>query len=135
MKYIITESQLKKLVENENKLFDFFQNFLDEKLKYLQKNCDYVSSETFGWDISFETCNELSQVEQIRLEDVKIVSTSIHPYDKEQKNIILHIVIDYRSVTPENFPNLITDLKGMIKNYMRSPIEISYESKNLAKLD
>ena len=135
MKYILTESQYRRLQENKLSNVDFFQDLIDKKLKYIIDHCDEIDSEEYQGDIGFETCDEVGSVEKIRVTDIQFVKSSVHPYKKSDESslIIINLIIDYRSIKYVSFDNLIWDLKQMLKNQIKFPVDIHFEINNLSK--
>jgi len=135
MKYILTESQYHRLQENKLTKVDFFQDLVDKKLKYIRDHCDELDSEEYHGDIGFDSCDEVDSIENIRVTDVQFVKSSVHPYKKSDESslIIINLMIDYRSIKYVSFDNLIWDLKQMIKNQIKFPVDIHFEINNLSK--
>jgi hypothetical protein len=135
MKYILTESQYRRLQENKLKNVDFFQDLIDKKLKYIIDHCNEIDSEEYQGDIGFETCDEVGSIENIRVTDVQVVKSSVHPYKKSDESslIIINLIIDYRSIKHISFDNTIWDLKQIIKNQIKFPVDIHFEINNLSK--
>jgi hypothetical protein len=135
MKYILTESQYRRLQENNSRNVGFFQDLINQKLDYIVKYCNEMESEEFPRDIGFQTCDEVDSIENIRVTDVQFVKSSVHPYKKSDESslIIINLMIDYRSIKYVSFDNLIWDLKQMIKNQIKFPVDIHFEINNLSK--
>lgn len=135
MKYILTESQYHRLQENKLSNVDFFQDLIDKKLKYITDDCDGMDSEVYHGDIGFDTCDEVGSIEKIRVTDVQVVKSSVHPYKKSNESslIIINLIIDYRSIKYVSFDNTIWDLKQMLKNQIKFPVDIYFEINNLSK--
>ena len=120
MKYIVTESQYKKLVEQKLSKKDLFQEMINEKLEYIRKNCDKVSSETFPNDIGFTTCDTIDAVDSIRVNELTVISSartdmSGEPYDVTP-GLYIKLTINISSAKKIfDFDDLVYDLKHMLR--------------------
>jgi hypothetical protein len=120
MKYIVTKKQFNLLTESRGT--QFFQDFIDKTLKYIQEGCD-KSYDEFPNNISFDTCDVAELVEEIKLVSI----------DKNQNgSIILNVNIIFTSIKKYvNFDELIDNLERIIrKKFGISVIIKENEQKN-----
>ena len=89
MKYIITESQYKTIVES-NKRTEVFQDLINDKLEYIKKHCDEYNSDNYPNDISFDSCDEVATIENIRVSNVEYSTSTHHPYDESTKQTLIY---------------------------------------------
>lgn len=135
MKYILTESQYRRLQEQKLTSVNFFQDLINQKLKYILDYCNMTGSEDYGGDVGFDSCEEIDQIENIRVTDVDIIKSSAYPHRESDTSslIIINVIIDYRSIKETYFDNIIWDLKQIIKNKIKFPVDIHFEMNNLSK--
>ena len=82
MKYIITESQYKTILEGRNSI-KAFQNIIDNELKIIKDMCNDDGNE----DEDYELCNETSTIDHI-------IVDSIEPFQyKTTTSLIIKIYI------------------------------------------
>ena len=135
MKYIVTESQYKKLVEQKLSKKDLFQEMINEKLEYIRKNCDKVSSETFPNDIGFTTCDTIDAVDSIRVNELTVTSSARtdmegNMYDTTP-GIYLKLIINLHSATKiYDFDDLIYDLKHLLRKSTGIMVVFNYRVNN-----
>ena len=134
MKIIITESQYNRLQENNDKTISFFQDLINEKLKYIKENCEGINSEEYNDYIGFETCDEIDLVERIEVKDVRIIRSQAFPYTTTMSTIVLNVEIYYNSIKQsESLSNVRWDLQKILKNYMRNQVEVRPKTINTRK--
>ena len=108
------------LTEQKSGKKDLFQNMIDEKLEYIRKNCNKVSSETFPNDISFSTCDTIDAIDNIIVDEITVISSartdmSGQPYEVTP-GIYIKLTINISSVDNKyDFDDLIYDLKHMLR--------------------
>jgi hypothetical protein len=65
MKYIITESQYKTLIEQKVSKKEMFQELIDEKLEYIYGFCDRtLPSENYSGDVGFGSCDVIDIIDK-----------------------------------------------------------------------
>ena len=135
MKYIIKESQYNRLFENKSNKIEFFQELVDKKLNYIRNHCEGIDSETYGGDIGFDSCDEVTTIEKIKVTDVEYSISKHHPYDESTKKtlIILHLIIDYDFMKYHSYDNIIWDLKQILISSTGLPIDIHFDVNNTRK--
>jgi hypothetical protein len=120
MKYIITESQYKKLTEQKLSKKDLFQEMINEKLDYIRKGCNDLSHESFPNDISFSSCDVIDTVDSITVNEITVISSartdmSGEPYDVTP-GLYIKLTINISSAKKIfDFDDLIYDLKHMLR--------------------
>ena len=134
MKYIITESQYKTIVES-NKRVEVFQDLINDKLEYIKKHCDDYNADNYPNDISFDSCDEVATIENIRVSNIEYSTSTHHPYDESTKKtlIILHLIIDYDFMKYKSYDNVIWDIKQMLIKSTGLPIDIHFGHNNIRK--
>ena len=70
MKYILTESQYKRITESK-KHIQTFQDLIDRKLDYIRKVCD-MGADDYEGDVGDEACNQIKEVEKEVKEEAKL---------------------------------------------------------------
>ena len=119
MKYIITESQYKKLTEQKLSKKDLFQDMINEKLEYIKKHCDN-ETESFPNDIQFTTCYYIDLVNSITVNEITVISSartdmSGQPYEVTP-GLYIKLTINISSAKKIfDFDDLIYDLKHMLR--------------------
>jgi hypothetical protein len=116
MKYIITESQYKIIVEG-NKRIKMFQELVNRELKNLQDICNEDE------DILF--CFGIDSIENIIVTDVEYMSSEHNP------KVILSINIMYEYLKYKDYSDFIYELQYFIRKSTGLPIDIKYEEVNL----
>jgi hypothetical protein len=120
MKYIITESQYKKLTEQKLSKKDLFQDMINEKLEYIKKHCDNETTHTFPNDIQFTTCYYIDLVNSITVNEITVISSartdmSGEPYDVTP-GLYIKLTINISSAKKIfDFDDLVYDLKHMLR--------------------
>ena len=120
MKYIVTESQYKKLVEQKLSKKDLFQEMINEKLDYIRKGCNDLSHESFPNDISFSSCDVIDTVDSITVNEITVISSartdmSGEPYDVTP-GLYIKLTINISSAKKIfDFDDLVYDLKHMLR--------------------
>jgi len=135
MKIIISELQYNRLFENKSGKIEAFQELVDRKLNYIRNHCDEMDSETYGGDIGFDSCDEVTSIEKIRVVDIEYTTSNHHPYDESTQKtlIILHLIIDYDFMRYISYDNIIWDLKQILKSSTGLPIDIHFDVNNIGK--
>ncbi len=133
MKYIITESQYNKLLENKTNKLQLFQDLINDKLEYIKKYCDELDADYYLNDISFDSCDEVAFIENIRVSNMEYSTSIHHPYDESTKQtlITLHLIIEYDFMKYKSYDGFIWDIKQMLTKSTGLPIDIQYETSNL----
>jgi hypothetical protein len=119
MKYIITESQYKTIVES-NKRIDAFQELINNELNRIKDMCDDDDG-TNDYDI----CDEVSSIEQIVVNDVETFSAYKISY------ITIKVDVMYHFFKYKDYDEVIYELKRSIEKSTGLPIKLEYESHNL----
>ena len=117
MKYIITESQYKTIVES-NKRVETFQELINKEFKEIQDICN-------DDDDSYNMCYSIDTIEYITVTDVESIPSEYNP------KIILKINIMYNFMRYKDYSDLIYELQYFIRKSTGLPIDIDYETINL----
>lgn len=117
MKYIITESQYKTIVET-NKRVESFQELINKEFKEIQDICN-------DDDDSDNMCYSIDTIEYITVTDVESIPSEYNP------KIILKINIMYNFMRYRDYSDFIYELQYMIRKSTGLPIDIQYELVNL----
>ncbi len=117
MKYIITESQYKTIVES-NKRVEVFQELINKEFKEIQDICNED-------DDSYNMCYSIDTIEYITVTDVESISSEYNP------KIILKINIMYNFMRYKDYTDFIYEFQYMIRKSTGLPIDIQYEVINL----
>jgi hypothetical protein len=133
MKYIITESQYNNLLENKTNKLQIFQDLINDKLEYIKKHCDDYNADNYPNDISFDSCDEVATIENIRVSNMEYSTSLHHPYDESTKKtlIMLHLIIDYDFMKYKSYDNIIWDIKQMLMKSTGLPIDIDFDVNNV----
>ena len=120
MKYIITESQYKTILEGRSSI-KAFQNIIDNELKIIKDMCNDDGNE----DEDYELCNETSTIDHI-------IVDSIEPFQyKTTTSLIIKIYIMYNFMKYRDYTDFIYELQQTLKQSTGLPIEIHYKTTNL----
>jgi len=117
MKYIITESQYKTIVES-NKRVEVFQELINKEFKEIQDICNED-------DDSYNMCYSIDTIEYITVTDVESISSEYNP------KIILKINIMYNFMRYKDYTDFIYEFQYMMRKSTGLPIDIQYEVINL----
>jgi len=117
MKYIITESQYKIIVES-NKRVEVFQELINREFKQIQDICND------GVD-DYIMCDSIDSIEYITVTDAETLPSEHNP------KIILKINIMYNFMRYKDYSDFIYELQYMIRKSTGLPIDIKYEVVNL----
>jgi hypothetical protein len=132
MKYIITETQYKTIVESNNRI-EAFQELIDSKLKIIREECD-GGADTYEGNSSTETCKQLEYISKIKVTNTELMSVKHSNKETEEKYISVEIMIYFSSILHKGefyADDLIYDLRQMILKSTGLPINIQYETINL----
>jgi hypothetical protein len=117
MKYIITESQYKTIVES-NKRVETFQELINKEFKEIQDICN-------DDDDSYNMCYSIDTIEYITVTDVESIPSEYNP------KIILKINIMYNFMRYKDYTDFIYEFQYMMRKSTGLPIDIQYEVINL----
>jgi hypothetical protein len=131
MKYILTESQYKRITESK-KHIQTFQDLIDRKIEYIRKVCD-MGAEDYEGDVGDESCNQIKEVEKVRVTDADWVIIKHSNRPQEEKYMHVKIMVYYSSIRQfGNFDadDLAYDLEQMIRKSTGMPFILNYETTN-----
>jgi hypothetical protein len=117
MKYIITESQYKTIVES-SKRAEVFQELINKEFKEIQAICNED-------DDSYNMCYSIDTIEYITVTDVESIPSEYNP------KIILKINIMYNFMRYKDYTDFISEFQYMMRKSTGLPIDIKYEVINL----
>jgi len=117
MKYIITESQYKTIVESSKRV-ETFQELINNQFKQIQDMC-----ENDGYD--YAMCDSIPTIEYITVTDAETLPSEHNP------KITLKINIMYNFMRYKDYSDFIYELQYFIRNSTGLPIDIKYEVVNL----
>jgi hypothetical protein len=129
MKYILTESQYNLILESK-KYIQLFQDLIDRKIEYIRKVC--VGAEDYDVDVEDETCNQIKEVEKVRVTDAEWVTIKHSNRPQEEKYMSVKIMIYYSSIRRGDLDadDLTYDLEQMIRKSTGMPFILNYKSTN-----
>ena len=130
MKYIITESQYNLLLESE-KTIQFFQSLIDSRIDYIRRVCDN-SADDYQGDVGFESCNQVIEIEKVKVTDADWVTIKHSNRPQEEKYMSVKIMVYYSSIRRGDFDadDLTYDLERMIRKSTGMPFILNYKSTN-----
>ena len=131
MKYILTESQYNRIIESK-KHIQTFQDLIDRKIEYIRKVCD-MGAEDYEGDVGDESCNQIKEVEKVRVTDADWVIIKHSNRPQEEKYMHVKIMVYYSSIRQfGNFDadDLAYDLERMIRKSTGMPFILNYETTN-----
>jgi hypothetical protein len=131
MKYILTESQYNRIIESK-KHIQTFQDLIDRKIEYIRKVCD-MGAEDYEGDVGDESCNQIKEVEKVRVTDADWVIIKHSNRPQEEKYMHVKIMVYYSSIQKYgNFDadDLAYDLERMIRKSTGMPFILNYETTN-----
>ena len=117
MKYIITESQYKTIVES-NKRTESFQELINNQFKQMQDMCE-------NDEYDYSMCDSIPTIEYITVTDVESIPSKYSP------KIILKINIMYNFMRYKDYTDFIYEFQYMMRKSTGLPIDIQYEVINL----
>jgi hypothetical protein len=117
MKYIITESQYKTIVEG-NKRLQVFQELINREFKEIQDICNDDEND-------YIMCDSIFSIEYITVTDAETLPSEHNP------KIILKINIMYNFMRYKDYSDFIYELQYNIRKSTGLPIDIKYEVVNL----
>jgi hypothetical protein len=135
MKYIITESQYKTLIEQKVSKKEMFQELIDEKLEYIKKNCGEYDSTSYDNGIGIGTCDVVDIVDNIVVDEVTMISGARTDMEGNMYDvtpgIYLKLIINLHSATKiYDFDDLVYDLKHMIRKSTGIMVVFDYRTNN-----
>jgi len=138
MKYIITESQYKTLIEQKVSKKEMFQELIDEKLEYIKNSCGEYNSTSYDNGIGIGTCNVVDIVDNIVVDEVTMISGARTDMEGNMYDvtpgIYLKLVINLHSASNMyDFDDLIYDLKHMLRKSTGIMIVFDYKINNTFK--
>ena len=132
MKYIITESQHKLIIESQKKI-EFFQELINNKLDFIREECDNGADNYEGYS-GAESCSQVELVEKIEVLSADWGTVKHSNQNKETKFMNVHTMIYYSSLRDDfNADDLIYDLQQLISKSTAMPVILTYESTNTNK--
>ena len=135
MKYIITESQYKTLIEQKVSKKELFQDLIDEKLEYIKKNCVEYDSTSDDYGIGIGTCNVVDIVDNIVVDEVNMISSARTDMEGNMYDVTpgihLKLIVNLHSATKiYDFDDLVYDLKHMIRKSTGLMVVFDYRVNN-----
>ena len=135
MKYIITESQYKTLIEQKMGKKEMFQELINDKLEYIKKNCEEYNSNSYDNGIGIGTCDVVDIVDNIVVDEVTMISGARTDMEGNMYDvtpgIYLKLVINLHSASNMyDFDDLIYDLKHMLRKSTGIMIVFDYRVNN-----
>ena len=123
----ITEEKLSKK--------ELFQEIIDDKLEYIKKHCEYISSDTYPNDISFSTCDYVDIIDSISVDEVVRISGARTDMEGTKYDttpgIYLKLTINLHSATKiYDVDELIYDLKHILRNSTGLLVVFDYRINN-----
>ena len=123
----ITEEKLSKK--------ELFQEIIDDKLEYIKKHCEYISSDTYPNDISFSTCDYVDILDSISVDEVVRISGARTDMEGTKYDttpgIYLKLTINLHSATKISYVDeLIYDLKHILRNSTGLLVVFDYRINN-----
>jgi hypothetical protein len=134
MKYIITESQHKLIIESQKKI-EFFQELIDNKLDFIREECDNGADNYEGYS-GAESCSQVELVEKIEVLSANWGAVKHSNQNKETKYMNVNSMIYYTSIKEYgdfNADDLTYDLEQLIRKSTGMPFILNYESTNTNK--
>ena len=132
MKYIITESQHRLIIESEKKI-QFFQELINNRLDFIRKECENGADNYEGYS-GAESCNQVELVEKIEVLSADWGAVKHSNQNKETKYMNVNSMIYYSSLRDDfNGDDLIYDLQQLIRKSTGMPVILTYESTNTNK--
>jgi hypothetical protein len=131
MKYILTESQYNRIIESK-KHIQTFQDLIDRKIEYIRKVCD-MGAEDYEGDVGDESCNQIKEVEKVRVTDADWVIIKHSNRPQEEKYMSVKLMVYYSSIRQYgdfDADDLTYDLERMIRKSTGMPFILNYESTN-----
>jgi len=135
MKYIITESQYKTLIEQKVSKKEMFQELIDEKLEYIKKNCGEYDSTSYDNGIGIGTCDVVDIVDNIVVDELNVMSTARTYMERNMYDVTpgihLKLIVNLHSATKiYDFDDLVYDLKHMIRKSTGIMVVFDYRVNN-----
>jgi len=132
MKYIITESQHKLIIESQKKI-EFFQELINNKLDFIREECDNGADNYEGYS-GAESCGQVELVEKIEVLSADWGAVKHSNQNNGTKIMNVHTMIYYSSLRDDfNGDDLVYDLQQLIRKSTGMPVILTYESTNTNK--
>jgi hypothetical protein len=130
MKYLITESQYKLIIESKNYI-KVFQELVDREIQYIRRVCDMAADDYQG-DVGDESCKQIENVEKVDLTDAGWVTIMHSNKPLPEKYMSIRLMVYHRSIRRGDFDadDLAYDLERIIRKKTSMPVIINYESTN-----
>ena len=108
------------LQEQKSDRKEVFQEMINETLEYIRKGCNDISHESFPNDISFSSCDVIDNVDNIRVDEVRMISSSRTDMQgnmyETTPGLYIKVTINISSArTGYGYEDLIYDLKLLIR--------------------
>ena len=125
MEYIITESQLGLLCENKLSLF---QSLVDNSLRGIKSDSEFIDADTFPDDLSFNSCDECNWVEEIIIKEFSWeLSLGSKSFKEGTPLLILKVDIESSSVVYFEPYTLMFDVSKRISDLLGTAVRIDIE--------
>jgi uncharacterized Fe-S radical SAM superfamily protein PflX len=138
MKYLITESQYKKLVEQKLSKKELFQEMINENLEYIKKHCDKMIAYDLPNNIGVGTCDIVDLVDSITVDEVNVMSSARTDMSGELYDVTpsLYIKITINLLSAKkifDFDDLVYDIKHMLRKSTGLMVVFDYTVNNTFK--
>lgn len=129
MRYIITERQY-NLISESKKYIDFFQELINDKLKYIRSSCKKNDNNDYLGNFEDECCDQAGMVKRI-----EVVESGWGVGNEYMKKMHIKIIIYYSSIHRGEMDadDLVYELQQLIRKTTGIFLFLKYESKNINK--
>lgn len=113
-----------------------FQDLINNNFEYIRKHCDEYNADNYPGDISFDSCDQIEAVSEMKVINVESMLSSVHPYDSEEMTLLIKLMVYYNSNRQHgtyDADELVYDIQQMVKKSTGLPIKIIYETTNTNK--
>ena len=130
-KYVVTESQYNLILESQ-KLIQFFQDLIDNKVEYMRRSCEDAALDYEG-DVGDESCRQLGEIKSYKVTDAEWVTIKHSNRETEDKYMSVKLMIYYSSIRQYgdfDADDFTYDLERMIRKSTGMPFILNYETTN-----
>ena len=127
-KIIITESQYQRIFEERKSKTELFQEMITNEFDNIKAGCDSFDFLRLPDGISYDTCIDSEVIDNIKVDEVKMMSSSPTKMDGTS-SLYIKLTINCSVPNPKTeFDAIVFDLKQLlVRNTGGIPLSIDYQ--------
>jgi len=127
-KIIITESQYQRIFEERKSKTELFQEMITNEFDNIKAGCDSFDFLRLSDGISYDTCIDSEVIDNIKVDEVKMMSSSPTKMDGTS-SLYIKLTINCSVPNPKTeFDAIVFDLKQLlVRNTGGIPLSIDYQ--------